>query len=59
MNTETKVKYPNITVELIGQDGNAFNVLGIVSKALRKNKVSQEEINLFMTEAMSGDYNHI
>ena len=29
------VKYPEITVELIGQDGNAFAILGAVHKALK------------------------
>jgi hypothetical protein len=53
------VKYPNITVKLIGQDGNAFSILGIVNKALKKNKVSQEEIDLFNKEATNGDYNHL
>lgn len=26
----------NITVKLIGEDGNVFNLIGIVSKALKK-----------------------
>jgi hypothetical protein len=54
-----EVKYPNITVQLTGEDGNAFYVLGKVLKALRKAKVSDEEINAFSKEAMSGDYDHL
>ncbi len=53
------MKYPNITVELIGNDGNAFAVLGAVSKALRENKVSKEEIDAFVASATSGDYNDL
>lgn len=52
-------KYPNIEVQLTGQDGNAFNLLGIVQSAMRKNKVPQEEINKFLEEAMGGDYNNL
>lgn len=53
------MKYPNITVELIGNDGNAFAVLGAVSKALRENKVPKEEIDAFVASATSGDYNDL
>ena len=52
-------KYPGVYVELINQDGNAFSILGRVSKALRAAKVSREEIDLFMKDAMSGNYNHL
>jgi len=52
-------KYPNIKVQLTGNDGNAYAILGSVSKALRKNNVSQEEIDEFMTEAQSGDYDNL
>jgi len=52
-------KYPNIKVELIGQDGNAFFILGKVSKALRAGGVSPEEVKTFMDTATSGDYNHL
>lgn len=53
------VKYPHITVKLLGNDGNAFAILGNVSKAMKKANVDKEEIDTFMTEAMSGDYNHL
>lgn len=29
-------KYPDITVKLIGQDSNAFNLLGICRQAMTK-----------------------
>lgn len=53
------VKYPNITVKLIGQDGNAFAILGSVRKALRQNGVPPEEINKFIEDAMSGSYDEL
>ena len=53
------VKYPEIEVELLGTDGNAFALIGVVQKALKKAEVSKEEINEFFDEATSGDYNHL
>ena len=60
-------KYPEIAVELTGQDGNAFAILGRVKKALREglremgmptNDVDTE-LDTFFTEATSGDYDHL
>lgn len=53
------VKFPEVHVKLIGEDGNAFSILGKVSKEMRKAKIGKEEIDKFMHEAMSGDYNHL
>ena len=53
------MKYPNIKVKLVGNDGNAFAILGSVNKALQRAKVSKEERDLFMKEATSGDYHHL
>ena len=55
----TSPKYPNVCVELLGQDGNAFAILGTVKKALRNAGVSNKEITAFMDEAMGGDYDHL
>lgn len=38
-----EVKYPNITAKLLGEDGNVFNLIGIVSKALKENGVDSNE----------------
>lgn len=47
-----------IKVELIGTDGNAFALLGKVSKVLRKADMV-EEAEKYMDEATKGDYNHL
>ena len=52
-------KYPHVTVKLIGQDGNAFMVLGLTIKAMKRAGVSQPEIDAFHAEATSGDYDHL
>ena len=52
-------KYPDITVQLVGEDGNAFAVLGKVSRALRQAGVSPAERDAFTQEATAGDYDHL
>lgn len=52
-------KYPYIEVQLSGEDGNAFFIIGRVSKALRHDGVDADEIKAFQREAMSGDYAHV
>jgi hypothetical protein len=53
------VKYPDVVVQLTGQDGNAFLILGLVRRALSKAEVPQSEIDAFMAEATAGDYNNL
>ena len=52
-------KYPNVTVKLVGEDGNAMFIIARTCKALRKAKVPNEEITAFTKDAMSGDYDHV
>lgn len=52
-------KYPHVEVELVGQDGNALNIIGRVSAGLRRSGVPAEEIAEFTAEAMSGDYDNV
>ena len=53
------MKYPNITVKLIGNDGNAFAIIANMKNAMQRHKVSKEDIDSFLKEAMSGDYDHL
>ena len=52
-------KYLDITVELVGKDGNAFNILGICRRAMKRADLDEPEIEAFTAEATSGDYNHL
>ena len=52
-------KYPNIKVKLVGEDGNAFFILGRVNAALRKGGVSEAERKEFQRQATSGDYSNL
>ena len=53
------VKHPEIEVQLTGEDGNAFAILGNVRKALRQGGVPKDEIVEFTAEATAGDYDHL
>ena len=46
-------------LELVGQNGNAFNVLGLAKRAAKKAEWSEEKLDAFMKEAMSGNYDHL
>lgn len=52
-------KYPEITVPLTGEDGNAFFIIGRVRGALRKAGVPKGEVDQFVRQAMSGDYDNV
>lgn len=52
-------KHPDITVQLVGTDGNAFAVLGTMRRALQRGGVPADQVAAFMAEAMSGDYDHL
>jgi hypothetical protein len=55
----TQPRYPEVQVQLSGEDGNAFAILGRTAAALRQAGVPQEEIDIFFAEATSGDYDHL
>lgn len=46
-------------VKLIGEDGNAFSIMGKVIKALRKSGFESEYIDQYKKEAMSEDYDNL
>jgi hypothetical protein len=49
----------DIDVSLIGHDGNAFSIMGAVTKAMRRAGVSREEQDQYFQEATAGDYNEL
>ena len=59
IHTEKLIKYPEIEVDLVGTDGNAFALIGKVWQALKANGGSKQEIDDFSKEATSGNYNHL
>ncbi len=53
------IKYPEIEVQLVGGDGNAFAIMGAVNTALRRGGVDKAERDEYMEQSMSGDYNNV
>ncbi len=48
-----------VNLELIGVDGNAYAIMGLFSRQARREGWTQDEIDLVLEEAKSGDYNHL
>lgn len=46
-------------LQLVGQDGNCFNLLGLAKKAAREADWPGEKWLAFFEEAISGDYDHL
>lgn len=58
-NATTGPRYPEAVAQLSGQDGNAFEVLATVRRALRRAGAPADELEAFQNEAMSGDYDNV
>ena len=59
MSNPPDIKYPDVTVQLTGESGNAFAIIGAVRVALRRADIEKAEIEAFTAEASSGDYDHL
>ena len=59
-NTEIAVQLPDIKPEvtLVGNDGNAYAIIGSCKRASRDN-YSAKEWESIQKEMMSGDYDHL
>jgi len=52
-------KYPYIKVKLTGKEKNAFNIIGIIRKALKENDVPQAEITEVIDKMTQGGYSNL
>ena len=52
-------EFKKVNVRLVGEDGNAFAIMGRVSGALRRAGHSREVISKYQEEATSGDYDKL
>jgi hypothetical protein len=46
-------------VGLVGEDGNAYNILAICQRAMREAHFPESDLTKFYDEATAGDYNHL
>ena len=58
MSNNTSVRYPDINIPLVGEDGNAFSILGKVSRTMKRKGI-YDQWDEFRTEATSGDYDNL
>lgn len=52
-------KYSKVTVQLSGEDGNAFAIMAKVQRALRNAGATKEELAQYSMDSMSGDYDNL
>ena len=55
----TLIKHPDINIPLVGQDGNAFAILGRVKRIMRRAGLPESEWEAFHAEATSGNYDNL
>lgn len=54
------LSYEKPEAQVVGQDGNVFNVIGIAQKAMRKAGATQKEIKQMQDSCMSAEsYNQV
>lgn len=46
-------KFPDVHVQLTGEDGNVFSIIGRVQRALRQGGASNEDVDAFWAEVSS------
>ncbi|MBB5694425.1 hypothetical protein [Muricoccus pecuniae] len=52
-------KYAKVALKISKTDSSAFGVVNAARKALQKAGAPPAEIETYMKEALSGDYNHV
>jgi hypothetical protein len=59
MNSTMTTLYPEVSVQLSGNDNNAFTILGLCHKVARCAGLSDAKVDAFTEEATTGDYDHL
>jgi hypothetical protein len=54
-----KVKFPQVKVKLVGEDGNAFAIMGRVVHAMKRAGIPKADQDVYTNEATSSDYAHL
>lgn len=49
----------DVAVQLSGNDGNAFAIMGSVKQALKRAGATREELEQYVSDSMSGDYDNL
>ncbi len=59
MAKDNEPRYPDIEVKLIGENSNAYFIIGRVAEALRQGGVETEDIAEFYKEVTNSDYDNL
>jgi hypothetical protein len=51
-------RFPEINIRLVGEDGNAYSILGRCTLALKR-EGHRDQVEAFRKEATSGDYDNL
>lgn len=54
-----KIVNKTVKLDLVGLNGNAFNLLSKFRRQAQKEKWLKDEIDAVLAEAMKSDYNHL
>jgi hypothetical protein len=55
MSTSQVIKFPHVHVQLSGEDGNVFSIIGQVTQALRKAGCAPSDIDEFLKQVQSSE----
>ena len=55
----TGPRYPDVVVKLTGANGNALNVVGMTRRALDRHGVSDDVVESYVRQALSGNYDKV
>lgn len=53
------IKYPQVRVHLVGEDGNAWSIMSRVASAMRRAGVPADEVSAYIKQSTSGDYDNL
>lgn len=53
--TCTKPQFPHVEVQLTGEDGNIFFIMGRVASAMRRAGVPKEDIEAYRAEVLASE----
>lgn len=55
MSDATEIRFPDVIVQLTGQDGNVFFLAGQVSRSLRNAGATKADVDEFVHEVMTAE----
>ena len=55
----TGPRFPDVVVKLTGANGNALNIVGMTRRALDRHGVSDDVVESYVRQALSGNYDKV